>query len=305
METDCPDEVRNEDYVEKPQAAGPPFTSGQREVHSSQESTEDETDGELFKIISRTRCIGTLVKYFPRCCVFLMGVLLPLLFLIFLSLFFGIILASLEAESEVDSNDDILARTRIARRGVNAVANVTAAVPRICLYGYVTGMNSTFGDTLIDLVPTEADQLLNDNIDLFGFFNNQTNMTEVYEYLAACGESSRTYAEELYKEGRSAFGGSVDDLSFNWIRCYEGAHSLKVDLDGDLFRSTERDPNKQNQFYRQNWANDYSTLYQQYIREDNATTVAELFLASTRALQYATGGDSCYLNGAGSGKNTF
>ena len=273
--------------------------SGMLDKMPPEKHSDDEKDGDLFKRMSKNRCSGVVLKKFPRCCIFLVGVVIPLFVLIFLSLFFGIILAALEAEGEVESNDDILATRFLARRAQDLVTSMTVSAPRVCLHGYLTGMNATpFSDALIDLIARPAEEFKTENPDLLGLYN-ETNMTELYEFLVECGNSSRSFADE---EARAAVGGSVSELSFNWIRCYEGANNLKVDISGDILRSQERNPRLQREFYERVWRSDFDRLYAQYRKEENAVTLAESLKASTRALEDASGGDSCYLNGSGSGK---
>ncbi|KAL7557515.1 hypothetical protein ACA910_005269 [Epithemia clementina (nom. ined.)] len=268
---------------------------------NDQRKNESEQDGRLYREMSNNRWTAVILKTFPRTCVMLLGVVVPLLGLIVLSLFFGIILARLEAPTEVESNDDILAKRLIVRRAEQLVTNLTVAIPHVCLIAFLTGTEvEPFSAELVNMINEDPKQILKDNFDLFIERSKETNYTEAYESVVACGRASKTFADALYKNAREEVGDSLAEMSFNWIRCYPGAHDLNVDISSGILDRKERSPHIQSAYYQLVWMSNFYELFDQYTEESNATTLDELYQASTRALEDATGGNACYLNGSGS-----
>eukprot|EP00522_Entomoneis_paludosa_P010230 CAMPEP_0172440536 /NCGR_PEP_ID=MMETSP1065-20121228/1163_1 /TAXON_ID=265537 /ORGANISM="Amphiprora paludosa, Strain CCMP125" /LENGTH=536 /DNA_ID=CAMNT_0013189429 /DNA_START=88 /DNA_END=1698 /DNA_ORIENTATION=- len=275
-----------------------------QESHTSMD--DDESDGALYKSMMRSRWSKKVVTTCPGIMVFFCGVLLPMFFLIFLAFVFGLWLARLEAPEEVAANDDILARTYLANRTRDSVVAYATNISRACLDSYAQDLPTDDFSPILNLVIQNRQTFLDENYVLAQEFSQSAhNYSEIQEYLHDCGEAGRSWVLSRFEEVNLAVVETgLGGLSFNWIRCYEGKRDLNVDLDGDILDLSEIKPIHQTFYYTTNWIRDYQRLQELYRDElrksAGALTVEAVFDASNRALDEATGGDKCSLNGSGS-----
>lgn len=265
----------------------------------------DDKDGKLYKRMMNNQWSKRLLLRFPGCCVFLIGVILPMFLLMLMALFFGLCLAALEAPHEVEVNDDTCARIFLANRTEQSIVSLTTEFPRICSEAYLLETELSPFEPILDSVLVNATTFVENNTNAIeGFSDRTTNFLELYDYLDACGEAGRTWTMDRFRELEEAVVEiGVSGLTFNWIRCYSGGNDLDVDLRNDLLRLNEVHPTQQYYYYTSRWREDYYRLveeYQQQIRKSGQLSVEEIFEASNRALEDATGGDVCTLNGSGS-----
>mmetsp|Transcript_12849 Transcript_12849/g.35573 ORF Transcript_12849/g.35573 Transcript_12849/m.35573 type:complete len:532 (+) Transcript_12849:76-1671(+) len=310
---DEPDVAQNENvsngpsssYVAKPRRISGLRPNAKTTSRRELNATEDDNDGILYKSLMKSIFTKKLLTRFPGCFAFLFGIVIPCFILMFLALIFGTILARLEAPKEVERNDDNLASLYLANRTENTIIALTTNISKGCLESWLLDTplsENSFDEEILDQLFQREDEFFANNSAAVGEFLNKANFEDLHQYLKTCGDLSREWTRERFAESLRAHEAS--GLSFNWIRCYEGAADLKrMDFDGDLFESSVLKPSEQGYWYTKNWIRDYhrlEALYREEYGKDGKLTVREVFQASDRALEDATGGNKCNLNGSGS-----
>ena len=180
----------------------------------------------------------------PRCWALLLGVILPLWFLIAVSFAFGYGLAVLESDPELGRNDEILRNQTMALFQSASFSGATQRLPLMCFEAYVS--NETIDDVasklVIDLLPESlqgddvsfdedfVEALIADtasqDITAFPELNQtQPNSTldfmQVFNFIHECTSSSGPYIRRLTDRVTQAASImlSTSDLTFYWNRC--------------------------------------------------------------------------------------
>ncbi|GAX27174.1 hypothetical protein FisN_13Lh275 [Fistulifera solaris] len=128
--------------------------------------------------------------------------------------------------------------------------------------------------------------------------------------MARCGRISSPRIEELIKRALRTARELDGNLSFNWIRCYEGAsgvtsRTIKVGKDRRVaHRIEEVRYDVQHDFYEEQWERDreskLTALVDVYMTNDNLTQEEAQSKALWETATLATGGDACGFNSAAS-----
>lgn len=293
---------------------------------SSRNNADDDNNkgGCFYRFITSRKCCWHCMKKWPRTTALIYGIILPLCILCIVSTVFGVILAKIQAPSEIAINNAHLADSIMAGAVMATVGEIASRIPRVCIELFFEG------DLDFEYLPNR----LVDGLNITGFvsdinpsfggggvFNDDlvnssgtivpVNTTVLTDFLTECGKAAEPFIKTLFETaGTSLQGAMSSQISFNWIRCFPGAqgtNSMKIAwlTKADL---AEIQPQAQRQFYLKNWKTSQETLYRQFLNEtavaQNNTsmlTESEVFAAYNQSLVQATGGTECELNGAASG----
>jgi hypothetical protein len=255
-------------------------------VHTHRRSTLMERPA-----FSHCRRIYNFPDYCPRCCSICVVIILPLWFLVLVSIVSGHFLAQMEAPGEVESNDAQLASRASLISELNHTYRIIDELPRICYDAYedrgiiidggnnnITDKNATFED-IWDYIQA----------DLVEYMNNCTNATQ--------GLIDRVF--DGLKEAASY---QPDQLTFNWIRC-----SNKTAIPGRKSwlkpSQMERDAVKlanQTVYFTTIWEQQQEAYYYEYLGDDNLDpTQEEQAKAFAYSISLATGDQDCDPNSQG------
>jgi hypothetical protein len=208
--------------------------SNSEDLNATSESEENDT-GLAHTLLRKDCCRG--------CRDFLLGVVLPMFGLIFLSGFLGYGISLLESPAEFDANDLLIRSQLLFYLSFALHANSTAMIPGICLEMY--SINMSIEDVLINVPPQPGNDtdififqsemyawLLNTKSDLDAMTSAAGFATEVsmvnYTYLGIfldlCNrelrpsyDSTKNLAESM---ASSEWGDSMyQDLTIHWSRC--------------------------------------------------------------------------------------
>jgi hypothetical protein len=176
----------------------------------------------------------------PRCWALMLGVILPLWLLIAVSFAFGYGLAVLEAEPELDQNDEILMNQAMGIFETVSVTNITQRLPIMCLEAFIANrtISDMADDLFIDFLPSMPyDGNLQHNFaapppplitheDVVSvFIENNANMTynlaELLQFLQHCSASSESYVKNMIAQltSTSSVIRATAEMSFYWNRC--------------------------------------------------------------------------------------
>jgi hypothetical protein len=222
-------------------------------------------------------------------------------FLIFVSLFFGHFVAKLESQREIDSNDAFMKQTVVNERSRQLVGDTLAQLPVFCYQLYMNGTITP--DQVADeafLVQITGEQSLAEYVDQFDDAQSEMvtwNTTDLREFMTACGrivfDAVSSLEVRLYQS--LDVDNSVDDLTFNWIRCLNDS---EVE-DDFMFPSKDQvkasRPEAQADFYSQTWRERQVSLREKYLEEFGDSKAAAL-QAFANSVDDATTGDKCDVN---------
>ena len=180
----------------------------------------------------------------PRCWALLLGVILPLWFLIAVSFAFGYGLAVLESDPELEKNDDILKNQAMTLFQSASFSSTTQRLPLMCFEAYVSNktIEQVASNLIVDLLPdtqpgkgtsfdedfVEALVARNASQDvtaLSDYIQTQSNTTldlaQVFTFIQGCTSSSEPYVRDLVDRVTQAASIvlSTSDLTFYWNRC--------------------------------------------------------------------------------------
>ena len=285
-----------------------------------------DDDGKLpcraYARLMRNPCCAPFLKRFPRTCAVLCGVVFPLWVLVFVSLGFGSILCEQEAPPEISNNDASLEQRYFTNFSSSLILNLTMVLPRVCTIAFLSKGNSTLESSETDAAALLA-PLLNydlakghsvlpklllphegyDYPDSFPTaFDPETrviNSTELYLFMSECGESLQEAISSLLATTIRDSIKAANSLTFNWIRCYEGADGGTRDFNGGQLSAQERSMQGQSRVYVESWEEDRQSLYQDYYQamiDSGVDPTTAWVNATTAAAKDATGGSVCVLN---------
>ena len=274
----------------------------------------DENDGSrhqsrCYKCLTRIGCkwIANLPRRWPRIYSLMVGVILPLLGLIVISLLFGYFLALAEYPYEVASNNESIAASKKIQKTNNLVRDVSAALPTLCLELYINRTANALNEpaTSVDEYLQRLAPRISMIIDGFLAGNDTTqdivqvhivddamfsteytlNLTSFVEFMHQCGQVAAYLSNELTARVMETIDSEILPLTltFDWVRC----------SDNGLF------PSVQEETAVQQWEESQSALFDQYMQEylmagmNNITARAMAFKESYKE---ATGFDQCHIN---------
>jgi hypothetical protein len=269
-------------------------------------------------------CCGRCMMRWPRFWIILLGAVLPLWFLIALSLWFGYFLAKSEAPNEVLANNDILAAQSAAAAIAAILSDFVQALPKLCFAFYVLAIDPSGLEDVLDQILTQAQvdpTSINASVDtlLPELLLNETillNKTDLYEFMQDCGDKARNITDEILDRSRGLSDLFAIDLTFNWMRCVPWAEGLSGD--SDIFLSSNAypslRPDAQVGLFYETWLEDQQRLYQAYLNAtswdilngtipvdaNNHTRLIAQVEAYQESIRDATGGSACQLNTAAS-----
>ena len=229
-------------------------------VVDDDDDDNEQEDSRIYEFLMGRKCSACCVTSCPRFLALLFGVVVPLWLLIFISLFFGKLLSSLEAEGEAVRNDDLLAAQKEAYLFSQVVLNATVVIPAKCFDLYVQNHSYTMiGEELNDWLWNIADNS-NTKEPVSTFQDNSTyvitNVDNMNEFLNKCGEEAYTITTALFERAREANERAMGALSFNWIRCHPNANHEPRITAGDFFAKPSQDfrPEEQEAYYNSTWS---------------------------------------------------
>ena len=293
-------------------------------VSSALQDDEEEGRGCCLRLANGEGCCGRCMMRWPRFWIILLGVVLPLWFLIALSLWFGYFLAKSEAPNEVLANNDILAAQSAAAAIAAILSDFVQALPKLCFAFYVLAIDPSGLEDVLDQILTQAQvdpTSINASVDtlLPELLLNETillNKTDLYEFMQDCGDKARNITDEILDRSRGLSDLFATDLTFNWMRCVPWAEGLSGD--SDIFLSSNAypslRPDAQVGLFYETWLEDQQRLYQAYLNAtswdilngtipvdaNNHTRLIAQVEAYQESIRDATGGSACQLNTAAS-----
>ena len=269
------------------------------------EEASEQNDGCCYHFITESR-----VSRWPRSCSLLLGVVLPLLSLILLSMLFGALLARLEAPDEVSGNNAIVA-SELERLAVFlATGNFSALVPRFCARLFL--INNTEGETLqeqlFDLFNDYRNNNSNESLFQEDINTNETAQmnetervanavdlaTDLVDHMIGCIKASENVTdditdliwnssknEDLWQDALDAFledgtdaDIAVEQLSLTWIRCYPGANPNSTYAGAhpraDNSKIDDLHPIAQRRYFAKVWTADFVRLREERFTADDS-----------------------------------
>jgi hypothetical protein len=254
--------------------------------------------------------LGWLAKFpdlFPRTCALLFGVAGPVFLLILISLFFGYLLADLEAPNEIESNNDIISSRKYVAANTQFIRRATLDVPNICLS--LAATNQTADPEFTEALTEAIDAVyLRDwetgNFESESPFQTAESLQELVEFMETCSSAAWESAIRFIFSGPSA--DQLVDLSFDWIRCSgpppDG--STFSSIMGNYLRPpqgnlTQLRPDVQEAQMVEAWSEDQQALYVEYLGENmlaGMSNVDAAFDALQRSIENADGSGNCEPN---------
>lgn len=210
----------------------------------------------------------------------------------------------------VDRNDIVMASRAEVIAFSADVKRFTRAIPSICLEIF---LNQSQQSNKSDISQTIQRMYFNDSQHLPQFRDviNLTDLVtisrnELNAHMEECGTAADPIVDRLLNSSLEAYQNIPGNLTFNWIRCFDGPRE-KVNI-------TDLRPDAQKEFYQSVWTTHQRKLYNQYLEEEtegidriqdlnSALNETAQFRAFNRSIHEATGGTGCHFNTPASGKS--
>ncbi|KAL7577683.1 hypothetical protein ACA910_015194 [Epithemia clementina (nom. ined.)] len=297
---------------------------------NSEHKDVEKLPSKLYERMMKNRCCAFCLKRFPRTCAVWFGVVLPLWLLIIFSLWFGALMCNYEGPPEIDENNMKLSQTFFANISTSAVINFTMVLPRVCFTLYLvqgqnyTGdepvsiagletnvtdmispfllnMKSKYGVAPLDslLVPDQGNNYPNEAPELFEPDGVNINVTDFYYFMSSCGESGKAIAVKLLALTIENAIQASESLTFNWIRCFEGANHGDSGFNSQDLSPQQRSASGQTEVFTSAWEEDRQQLYEQYFNQsinEGVNPVVAHVNATIDAALNATGKSVCEWN---------
>ncbi len=195
-------------------------------------------------------------------------------------------------------------------------SNYTRSLPLLCFDQYMRikanltqDTDSNLHDYITDVFEAQNNNYVYETRQ-FAMNETVTISPELKTFMARCGRISSPKIEELIKRALRTARELDGDLSFNWIRCYEGAsgvssRTIKVGKQRRVaHRIEEVRYAEQHEFYENQWEKDRQTkmkeLAEIYMTRDNLSSEEAHSKALWETATLATGGEACGFNSAAS-----
>jgi hypothetical protein len=245
-----------------------------KKVEKKEKEEHQLEESRTFRWLMRCKCCARVLSAFPRTFALFLGVVIPLFCLIFVSMLFGNVLSKLEGPQEIGSNDAILAAQMQGRIFSFVMVQSSVLIPPKCtelflgqehhdnigdeLRSAIAGMAGALEVALAldkdDLGGQPSDAVLTLTVNETVFANETISIRhdELFSFMKSCGESARNVSQTFFNSVSDAVHNSSGDLTFNWIRCYDGAHDLSYH---DSFQPANPEylPDAQENFYTETW----------------------------------------------------
>jgi len=181
----------------------------------------------------------TVLQKWPRTCSCLLGVFVPLLFLLGLCVLFGLAVARYEAPHEVAANDLKLMQKADTQRKLEIVHTATRLAPQACLEVFLLDKTQEEAKThLVDLLVATVNGLDGRKKQLQAWAyaaiavqEGSSNGTqrgqslELLEWMSKCGDMINDIGQHSLGTIETAATHN-EDPTFHWIRCIPGANGL-------------------------------------------------------------------------------
>lgn len=220
----------------------------------------------------------------------------------------------------VQKNDSYLAARDEIRMISWLASNYTRSLPTLCFDEYMRIKANLTQDTDANIQSDISDAFDAQNSNLFyetreTALNNNgtTNITispELKRFMIRCGRISSPKIEQLIQRALRTSRELDGKLTFNWMRCYEGAsgvssRTIKVGKQRRVaHRIEEVQYESQHDFYEDQWERDrrekLNALVDTYTTQGNLTLEQARSKALWETATMATGGDACGFNSAAS-----
>lgn len=216
----------------------------------------------------------------------------------------------------VRANDSYLAARDEIRMISWLASNYTRSLPLLCFDEYmrIKANLTQDSDANIQASISDAFDVQNTNASFatrqFPLNETDVNSAALKSFLSRCGRISSPNIEQLMKRALRTSRELDGDLSFNWMRCYEGAsgvssRTIKVGKQRRVaHRIQDVRYDAQHDFYEQQWEKDrqekLDVLVETYMKEDNLALEQAHSKALWETATLATGGDACGFNSAAS-----
>jgi hypothetical protein len=238
-------------------------------------------------------------RMFPRLYAVCFYIILPLWFLIFLSVGGGYWLASFEAPNEIEANDVVL-RSQFLQEDLDGSGNQALDylldLPSLCFEKYLEEQAIT--DTNYSLSIMVA--LTNEDIPTTGLLQaTSQTLSQILLRLALCATDAEISAERVAILRKAIEDEAVSgDLTFNWIRCW---NQTELGTNTPLRPTAEHleAAANQSEFYTEEWEADRARITSEYLENVENVTAAEIGKARQYGIDTATGGNDCNANSAG------
>ena len=282
-------------------------------IKDDDDDSDDMRDASCCYRIARnwTCCYHTLLGW-PRTSAILLGVILPMFFLIFLSVLFGFFLARAETPLEIQQNDAAMVQSMLQLSTVRFVVNTTDTIPALCLGLYFLQQNvSSLDEYLLEhllgpgnsSLAAQSPELVSPGREV------SVNTSETLQFMVQCGQVAGSIVERTIRNTSAIYRDEVPgDLTFNWVRCYPGARGLGQAGESPTSIDEYRF-NAQYEWYAKTWKQSQNETYQALLAEyladsaNSSTTTEEAVLrAKNESYQLATGASGCSYNVPSSGK---
>jgi hypothetical protein len=272
-------------------------------------------------------------RNYPRVHAICCGMILPLWFLILLSLLFGSFLAKLESPGEIESNNAYLRRQAIVGNYLEIVGATIEKLPKICFGLFL--LFQTNNQTYNNYTYTEEETTASAGADMFKFYletgeerfaalyaanvlllttTYDLNVTEFGIFTLACGDSARQFTNGIQQRWTKELESvsSQTSFSFHWNRCsaYDDEETTE---ERNKFRFMPSQaqiiasrPLEQAKHYARIWQERQIELEAKYLEqllkeeeEQQLGVVAARITAFEMSLQDATAADKCNSNASG------
>lgn len=187
--------------------------------------------------------------------------------------------------------------------------NFTREIPKICLNIYLEKSRQSNVHVITKMIQglffnaSQYPPLLQDTVNLTELV--LINVTDLDEHMKACGIACDPIVDRLLSSLIDAYQNLPGGLTFNWIRCFDGAF--------DELNISNLRPDAQKEYYQSVWEMHQQELYNEFLEEemDRIQRFPELeptlnasaeYRAFNRSIHEATGGTGCDYNTAASGK---
>jgi hypothetical protein len=270
-----------------------------------------DEDGPSDGGLARYPYVAKVVNSWPRTWALFLRIVFPLWLLIGISLGFGHLLGQYEEWREYANNDRI-ARNRfvLSRFDSDRTFDLLYNMSTLCIDHYTaakgnsTNISASENNLAEYLVLNRYATDISFPDVVLGFEGQAAGdvLTEIQNYTATCSQIALELAQDLINFTIDDLQSGVDDLTFNWIRCW---NSTLYGDDRNPFKARKDQivaANNQSAFYHESWRQQQELLYKQYLEKNNcaADDVQCIDEANEQSIYDATGSGYCSVNTGGS-----
>ena len=127
---------------------------------------------------------------------------------------------------------------------------------------------------------------------------------QFFSFMEDCGNEAQANADSLLSQSVATLITSSQELSFDWIRCFDGADGTRSFRGGQL-TPEQRSVEGQTDWFTRTWELDRQRLFDLYylqLIEDGFDQTDAFKIATQEAARDANGGSECNLNAPAAGE---